>query len=277
MAEEVSPFKFQGCPEFKNWKKNEESNERLARTILDKHGGDLNLTETDVKSFIISLREEGEEKIIESIKKASDWRTDFKYPSVLGEPVNDSEFYKKIPLCIFQAGKYGHPVYYIDIAKLLIEDDETDSKARDLTDRANLHLREISRKMSELAGNPEGIWRNVVVLNMDGIGLLQAKSKLSLIQYVIAQGSTLFGTNLQKCFLINCGWSIRLVLALIMPFLQEETKKKVVRCGSDYLKELKKSIAIDRIPKRFGGKASDDWVSGGIIVPKEIKYEYTLL
>jgi len=277
MAEEnKSALHFEENEEIVNWKKEEQDNERLLNMLVKKYEGST-LTKTDIKAFILGWKAEGEEKLIEALDKSIEWRKQMNFPEVMEKPINDEQFYAKIPLCVFQLGRCGNPVYYIDIAKLDVDNDDTDLRARDLTDRVNLHLREIQRRVAEYKGNPESMWRSIVVLNMDGIGVWQAKSRMGLVQHVIQTGNDMFGTNLEKCYLINCGWSIRMILALVMTFVHEETKQKIVRCGTDFLTELQKSVPLAQIPKRFGGKCQDDWISGGIVLPAELEYPYKLM
>jgi len=277
MAEESkSALQFGENEEIVNWKKEEQDNERLLNILVKKYEGST-LTKTDIKAFIIGWKAEGEGKLIEALDKSTEWRKQMNFPEVMEKPINDGEFYAKIPLCVFQLGRCGNPVYYIDIAKLDIDNDNTDLRARDLTDRVNLHLREIQRRVAEYKGNPETMWRSIVVLNMDGIGVWQAKSRMGLVQHVIQTGNDMFGTNLEKCYLINCGWSIRMILALVMTFVHEETKQKIVRCGTDFLTELQKSVPLEQIPKRFGGNCQEDWVNGGIVLPEELEYPYKLM
>jgi len=56
-----------------------------------------------------------------------------------------------------------------------------------------------------------------------------------------------------KVYIINVPWWFQAGWAIVSPFVDPRTKKKVSICGRDYKKELLKSIPAENLPVEFGG------------------------
>jgi len=257
------------------WEKELQENEALLKSCKEKFGDALSIA--TLKAFVVGFKEEGEDALFKGIEKGIKWRKDKNYPEILGKPVNDEAMYARIPFYIYHLSNTGAPVYYIDCETATNDTPESKLATKDIADRATMHLREINKLVAKKVGRPDTMFGSIVVLNMNGLGVWRAKAMLDVVQHMIEIGNEMFGINLQKCFLINCGWSIRMILALCLMWVHEVSKKKIVQCGEDYLGELTKFVPIERIPKLYGGSCEDEFVNCSITMPKELGYPHKRL
>jgi len=56
-----------------------------------------------------------------------------------------------------------------------------------------------------------------------------------------------------KFFIINVPWTFSAVWAIVKPWLDEVTVKKINILGGTYKEELLKQIPAENLPKQFGG------------------------
>jgi len=274
MAEaEAKALEFAPGIESELWAKNFPQNEAMLKKCKEKLGNAL--SDATLKAFILAwCEEEGEQGVLTRLENAIQWRKDKNFPEILGKPINDETLYAKVPFSIYHLSKNGAPVYYIDCPTSKIDTKECKEATKDISDRALMHLREIQELVGKKAGRPDSQFVSIIVLNMNGVGLLAAKDMIAVVQHMIEMGNDMFGINMHKCFLINCGWSIRMILALVLMMVHEVSKKKIVQCGSDFLPELTKFVPIERIPKKYGGTCEDEIVNCSILMPKELEYPH---
>eukprot|EP00483_Globobulimina_turgida_P002906 UN02911 len=86
----------------------------------------------------------------------------------------------------------------------------------------------------------------------------------NLIKDIITDESNLWPNTLEKMYIINAPWPFRFAWKIISNFIHPITVAKIDILGSDYINTLKKRIALDEIPKSYGGTSE---------LP--IKYGYT--
>jgi len=277
MAEaEAKALDFAPGIEIELWEKNLEQNETLLKKYKEKFGDSL--SDATLKAFILGwFEEEGEEGVLTRLEKAIKWRKDKNFPEILGKPKNDEALCAKVPFSLYHLSNSGSPVYYIDCPSSKIDTAECKEATKDISDRALMHLREIQKLVAKKTGQPDTKFVAVIVLNMDGVGLFGAKNLLGVVQHMIDMGNEMFGINLHKCFLINCGWSIRMILGLVLMWVHEVSKKKIVQCGADFLPELTKFVPIEHIPKKYGGTCEDEIVNCSITMPKDLGYPHKRL
>ena len=74
-----------------------------------------------------------------------------------------------------------------------------------------------------------------------------------LVRGIIGDESNLWPNTLEKMFIINAPWPFRFAWKIIQNFIHPITVAKIDILGSDYLNEMKKKIALDQIPVKYGG------------------------
>merc|ERR1712154_598030 len=78
----------------------------------------------------------------------------------------------------------------------------------------------------------------------------------NMISQIIGEESNLWPNTLQKMFIINAPWPFRFAWKILSNFIHPITVAKIDILGTDFLKTMKKTIAIDQIPARYGGKGA---------------------
>lgn len=66
-------------------------------------------------------------------------------------------------------------------------------------------------------------------------------------------GQDRYPETMGKFFIINVPWAFSAVWAIIKPWLDEVTVKKISILGGTYREELLKQIPIENLPRQFGG------------------------
>eukprot|EP00483_Globobulimina_turgida_P012549 UN12572 len=75
----------------------------------------------------------------------------------------------------------------------------------------------------------------------------------NLVRDIIGDESNLWPNTLEKMYIINAPWPFRFAWKIISNFVHPITVAKIDILGSDYINTLKKKIALDQIPKAYGG------------------------
>jgi hypothetical protein len=67
-------------------------------------------------------------------------------------------------------------------------------------------------------------------------------------------GQNRYPETMGKFYIINVPWTFSAVWAIVKPWLDEVTVKKINILGATYRDELLKQIPAENLPKQFGGE-----------------------
>jgi len=72
-------------------------------------------------------------------------------------------------------------------------------------------------------------------------------------------GQNRYPETMGKFFIINVPWTFSAVWAIVKPWLDEVTVKKIIILGGTYKEELLKQIPVENLPVQFGGICDCAW------------------
>lgn len=149
--------------------------------------------------------------------------------------------------------KTGHPILYLNFEAILqIEKAFVKIHGEDL-----MGFLVLITYMYEYCYNhdvfPEHLHHFHLIIDVKNIGLTWIGS-IKEYGSVFKAFSDHYSESLYQAHLVNAGWTIRTVFAVVKMFMEEKTQQKYNVCGS--FEDLKEAIDEDQIIPKYGGKAS---------------------
>lgn len=229
---------------------------------------DQHLTEVKLRNFIHGYKNEGIEKIIERIRAKIEFQNKIGHKTLFEKEFDELPFIAQAnPVCIFGQDKQGHPVLYTRPCKANYEIcKQHPDLLKTYFIRTLEHLEAIKEKISEDFGYD--IWRHTTIIDAKNLGLLDIKSIYTTLKELAEISNYIYPECAHKVLIINAGWKFRLIKALFDYLIEESTAKKYQILGPNFYEDLIKEIDENQIPKEFGGNATENWVNGGIILPR---------
>jgi len=250
----------------------------LLDSIRQEFGEELDqeLTEVQQRNFVHGYANEGIEKIIERIRAKIEYQKEIGHETILeNEFVELPLIAQANPVCIFGQDKQGHPVLYTRPCKANYEIcKQFPDLLKTMFIRCLEHLEAIKEKTSEQIGYD--IWRHTTIIDANNLGLFDVKSIYTTLNELAKIANYKYPESAHKIIIINADWKFRFIKALFDYLIEETTAEKVKVLGTDFYEELSVEIDENQIPRDFGGKASEGWQHGGIILPN-LKYAHSNL
>ena len=115
---------------------------------------------------------------------------------------------------------------------------------------------------SQAAGKK--IEQSFSLLNVDGftMGKLKEKSR-EFIKIAISIGSDNYPEIMYKTYIVNAPFLFKGAWAIIKPFIDEKTRKKISIIGTSYTKDLFTYVDPANVPKELGGECTCSGHEGG--------------
>lgn len=201
-----------------------------------------------------------------------DVHEDYGFDSILDKPMeNDTEqkCLKVWPVFMYGYDDEGHPVVYDEFANTNPAD--LDATVNELGLRVikmfryrfyrRLHnVKRIQNMRYGLDasinqhGGVNSITKHVLVTDIGGVysRMLTAHYR-NLVNDISGDDADLWPNTMQSMYIIKAPWTFRAAWKMIKMFLHPVTAAKVNIVGKDYLKYMTKHIALDQIPKSYGG------------------------
>ncbi|KDR74370.1 hypothetical protein GALMADRAFT_250248 [Galerina marginata CBS 339.88] len=188
---------------------------------------------------------------------AEKWRKDFGVDDV----VKNFEFTEKLdvnkyyPQYYHKTDKDGRPVYIERLGQL----DVTALYALTTEQRLLKHLvseygKCLNKRFpacSAACGHP--VENLCTILDLGGVSLSNFIRVKDFVFAAASIGQDRYPETLGKFYIINAPWAFSMVWAVIKPWLDEVTVRKVTILGGSYKEELLKQIPVENFPKEFGG------------------------
>ncbi len=103
----------------------------------------------------------------------------------------------------------------------------------------------------------------VLINDMSGLSISQFnRAMLNLIRGASVQGSDYFPESLKVSYVINTPMTFTAIYGLVKHFFEEDTRKKIVILGSDYVPALLNAIDADQLPHFYGGTCTCNNLGG---------------
>jgi len=259
-------------PEIVEWRNAEILHDREEK--FSHEFGDT-LSQASIRAFLSAFPNDSNESMRDMLLKAVEWRQGL-YPGIFEGHVSRAVI-EKVPMCIFETDEFGHPIWYMDLARYQrLKGKSEQSDLETYFCRTLLHIRDVEIHIADKLQRPGSIWTHVAVFNFKGITIWDVKALRSIIVMLLNISNTMFGNMTYKVYFINCGRSFRMISSIFKPFISKETLDNTIIVGSEYLEQLSSLIPLEKIPSTLGGTSKHSWVDGGIVLP-HMGYKYSHL
>ena len=105
---------------------------------------------------------------------------------------------------------------------------------------------------SKAVGHP--VETSCTILDLKGVGIKAFWDVKGYVQQASNIGQNYYPETMGKFYIINAPWAFTAVWAVIKPWLDEVTVKKIDIIGASYKEKLLAQITAENLPKEFGGK-----------------------
>jgi len=196
-------------------------------------------------------------KAKEMLLNAEQWRIDFKVDDIVSnfEFNEKAEVDKYYPQFYHKTDREGRPIYIEQLGKLDIKalysctTQERQLQRLVLEYERSLHSR--LPACSKASGHPVETY--CTILDLGGVSLSNFYRVKDYVMQAASIGQDRYPETMGKFYIINAPWAFSAVWAIIKPWLDEVTVKKISILGATYREELLKQIRIENLPKQFGG------------------------
>ena len=168
----------------------------------------------------------------------------------------DEYFAKYAPIFLGGEDKEGRPIYWgksgvtstnsSEIKKFVSADEFVASHVLDqeyLTARRAYLSQKHSKKISQV----------FVIFDNKSLSMMPSSYIFGVLRRIVFIDDRYYPERLFKTVLINSPWFFTAVWAIVKPWLDEKTAKKVEILGNDYIGRLRELIDDSEIPEEYGG------------------------
>ena len=105
---------------------------------------------------------------------------------------------------------------------------------------------------SKAIGHP--VETSCTILDLSNVSLSNFYRVKDYVMQAASIGQDRYPETMGKFYIINAPWAFTAVWAVIKPWLDEVTVKKIDIIGASYKEKLLAQITAENLPKEFGGK-----------------------
>ncbi len=179
---------------------------------------------------------------------------------------NFNLFKELYPHAYHKVDKMGRPIYIELISRSNLEDvykkfsDEEIFKYYIKEYERTLHFRLDYCSLSA----KHIVEQSCTILCVKGYGITDLSGKVkSNMQLASKIGQDYYPEMLGEMYIINAGFFFSAIWAIAKAFIDAKTSKKIHVLGTDYLKDLIKTIDLENLPFELGGKCKCSHIKGG--------------
>jgi hypothetical protein len=191
---------------------------------------------------------------------AEKWRKDFGVDEIAKsfDYPEREEVDKYYPQFYHKIDKEGRPIYierlgFLDI-KALYAATTSERQLKKLVHEYEKLLNHRFPVCSGVVGHP--VETCTTILDLYNVSLSNFYRVKDYVMQASAIGQDRYPETMGKFYIINAPWTFSAVWAIIKPWLDEVTVKKINILGSSYQDALLQQIPAENLPKEFGGSCS---------------------
>jgi hypothetical protein len=188
---------------------------------------------------------------------AEKWRQEFGVDDLIKnfDFKEKAEVNKYYPQYYHKNDQDGRPVYIERLGKLDIKALYAATTQERLLQRLVFEYEKcLSSRLpscSAACGHP--VESYCTILDLDGVSLSNFYRVKDYVSAAASIGQNRYPETMGKFYIINAPWAFSAVWAVIKPWLDEVTVKKINILGGGYKDELIMQIPLENLPKEFGG------------------------
>ena len=186
------------------------------------------------------------------------WRKENNIDGMLNTPDPNEHIFGCIcPHAHHGFDKDGHPVYFERTGLVRVPNMLKFMEEKDIAHRHTRYMEHVIRRMiqsSQKLGRYIG--KQVVVYDMSGLSYKVDTAGMRVFKQTSNVDQNYYPESLHRMFIINAPMSFRAIWAMVRPFLDPVTQKKVEIMGHKYLDRLREFIDESNIPVLYGGKCT---------------------
>ncbi|KAF9000746.1 CRAL-TRIO domain-containing protein [Cyathus striatus] len=193
----------------------------------------------------------------EMIVGAEKWRKEFGVDDIVKnfDFKEKAEVDKYYPQFYHKIDKEGRPIYVERLGKLdvkaLYSITTVERQLQRLVYEYEKFLTERLPACSTACGHP--VETSCTIMDLKGVSLSSFYKVSTYVSEASSIGQNRYPETMGKFYIINAPWAFSAVWAIIKPWLDEVTVKKINILGSGYKDELLKQIPAENLPQDFGG------------------------
>jgi len=193
----------------------------------------------------------------EMLLAAEKWRKEFGVEDIVKnfDFKEKAEVNKYYPQYYHKMDKDGRPVYVERLGKLdfkaLYAATTQERLVQRLVFEYEKFLTDRLPACSKACGHP--VETSCTILDLGGVGLSNFFQVKDFVMQASSIGQDRYPETMGKFYIINAPWAFSAVWAVIKPWLDEVTVRKINILGGGYKDELLKQIPAENLPKEFGG------------------------
>jgi len=206
----------------------------------------------------------------DSVRMITNWWTWWNSPllgtdstlpkNILRDAIEDpkEDLYTQIcPHCFIGEDKEGRPIYWEQTGIISANFDSLKKNIRDEDELIVRHVRfnELNNIRYEYLSKKynKNVTKVNIVFDMKGINMMPDFMGIKFVRKMLEVDQNYYPERLHKLFMINAPWFFTTIYALISPWVDPVTAKKINIIGSDYLATLREHIDDSNIPVELGG------------------------
>jgi hypothetical protein len=196
-------------------------------------------------------------KAKEMLISAEAWRKEFGVDEIVKnfDFKEKAEVDKYYPQYYHKMDKEGRPVYVERLGKLDVKAlygiTTQERQLQRLVYEYEKFITERLPSCSSACGHP--VETSCTIMDLGGVSLSSFYQVKNYVSEASSIGQNRYPETMGKFYIINAPWAFSAVWAIIKPWLDEVTVKKINILGSGYKEELLKQIPAENLPKEFGG------------------------
>lgn len=205
----------------------------------------------------------------EMYKKMLEWRETAKIDGMLDTPDPHEAMIQSF--CGHRNhgfGYGGHPVYYERTGLVRVAEMLKYCTEEDIVMRHVRHMEYAMRRcqFSSMA-NELNVGKIIMIHDLAHLKFTVETVGVKIFKKTVAIDQQMYPERLHMMFIINAPLSFRGVWAVVKPFIDPKTSKKIKILGGNYQESLLKHIPLSELPEMYGGNCRCEYPNGDQCIP----------
>lgn len=205
----------------------------------------------------------------EMYQKQVKWRSDNKIDSILETPDPLEAMFQCI--CGHRNHGYsyeGHPVYYERTGLVRVAEMLKYCSEEDIINRHTRHMEYAMRRcMHSSMANKRNVEKIIMIHDLAHLKFTVETVGVKIFTKTVTIDQQMYPERLHRVFIINAPLSFRGVWAVVKPFIDPKTSRKIKILGSNFQASLLKEIPLSELPEMYGGNCRCEYENGDHCIP----------
>ncbi|CUE61986.1 Hypothetical protein, putative [Bodo saltans] len=202
---------------------------------------------------------------VEMYKTMLKWREDNKVDTILDEADPLEEMFQSY--CGHRNHGYsyeGHPIYYERTGLVRVGDMLKHCVSDDDIVRRHIRFMEHALRRAQYSSmeNGRNVEKIIMIHDLAHLKFTVETAGVKIFTKTVTVDQQMYPERLHKVFIINAPLSFRGVWAVVKPFIDPKTAKKIKILGADFQPSMLKQIPLSQLPEMYGGNCRCEYKNG---------------